>query len=403
MSKKRQGSGSKSRSRAPKPEGRARPVPLWRIVSGVLVTLLLIFLFTSLAALHKLQTFVLDARMRTNDPPAESEVVVVKIDDDDYQKIFGGRSPLDPPTLRGLIDAVALGRPKVIGVDIDTSAPQFRDFKLGDKWPPVVWVREPKHIPESAKEPVEHLNVLGGKDPALNASAGSPVIHADAADGKVRRYRRLIETSEGPFPSLAWALVSRFPTPRTQALQPTGEDFFINYAGDPEGSHRFNLSALRTLKLAERGSLPEDNVFAGKIVLIGGAYMEQDQHATPLGTMRGVDVLAQIIETELAGGGDHASNKLTIILLELFEGVVVVLLFQLLHRYRFAVAAMLILLALFAVSIVCSLTAFYTPARFPYFLPLLFCVLIYEFNVEYRITFVKWLLKIWGVKTDEAH
>jgi hypothetical protein len=48
---------------------------------------------------------------------------------------------LDPQQLYRLIDAIARSDPKVIGVDIDTSDPSFRDLKPDPRWPPVVWAR----------------------------------------------------------------------------------------------------------------------------------------------------------------------------------------------------------------------------------------------------------------------
>lgn len=405
MKKKRLGSGRKHRERRPKEHGGGPHVSARRLLFGVLVTLLLIFLFSRLGALHKLQTFVTDVRMRLNDPPEPSEVAVVKISDADYREIFGGRSPLDPQRLRQIIDVIAAGGARVIGVDIDTSAPEFKSLRPDPAWPPVVWEREPKGIPESVEEEVEMLDVLGGGDEALNASSGLPLIIADPEDKVVRRYRRLIRTTEGPFPTLAWALASRFPHPTPEGAEPTEDDLFIRYAGDREGSHRTSLSAAEVLALRKGDAAGGQGPFRDKIVLLGGAYLDQDEHMTPLGRMRGVDVTAQVVEAELRGGGDRVPNKMTIFFLELFEGGVVVLLFQLFHdrRRRLARALALNLGALLFVSMVCSLAAFGSPLRFTYFLPLLVCVLIYEFSLEYRIDLVKELSKLFSRDAPEAH
>jgi CHASE2 domain-containing sensor protein len=403
VSKKKQSSGRKRRwPRALRAHGAGQRVSIPRIVFGILVTLCIIFLFNRLGPLHKLQTFVLDVKMRLSDPPEHSRVAVVKIEDKDYQNIFGGRSPLDPAALRRVIDAIALGRPKVIGVDIDTSSPQFKTFQPGRNWPPVIWEREAK-IPESVEHPVEMLDVLGGKDTALNADSGLPLFTPDHEDRVVRRYRREMHTTEGPFPTFVWALVQRFSPGRMSEPGRTDDDRFIAYAGDRSGSHRFNLTALQAIKLAEQGSLPDANPFRDKIVLLGGAYLDEDVHQTPLGAMRGVDVIAQAVETELRGGGDEVPNKATLLLLEVFEGALVVLLFQFFHRYRFGLALVLNLLVLFAIALVCGTLAFGSPLRFIYFLPLLLCVLVYEFFVEYRIDLVKQLGKMFGKDTDKNH
>jgi CHASE2 domain-containing sensor protein len=402
VTKKKLSSGRKRRHRAPKAHGAERRVSLVRVFSGILVTLLIIFLFNRLGPLHKLQTFVLDVKMRLSDPPANSDVAVVKIGDEDYQNIFGGRSPLDPAALRRVIDAVARGGPKVIGVDIDTSAPQFKTFQPGADWPPVIWEREAKEIPESVEHPVEMLDVLGGKDPALNADSGLPLFIPDHEDRVVRRYRRQVQTTQGPFPTFMWALVRRFAPGNVSGPEDAGVDRFIAYAGDRKGSHRFNLSASQAIELAKGGSLPDPNPFKDKIVLIGGSYLDQDEHQTPLGPMRGVDVMAQVVETELRGGGDKVPNKATILVLEVFEGALVVLLFQFFHRYKFGFALVLNLLTICVISLVCSLLAHGSLLRFTYFLPLLLCVLVYEFCVEYRIDLVKQLGKLFGKDAHEA-
>lgn len=424
--RKRLGSGRKRRDRSPRRHDAARPISALRFLSGLAVTVALIFVFSHLAALHKLQTFVTDVRMRLNDPPEPSEVAVVRIDDDDYRTLFGARSPLDPAALERLLGAVAAQGPKVIGVDIDTSAPQFKEFRPGAGWPPVVWEREPKHIPESAHDEVEMLDVLGGRDKSLNAHSGLPLMVADPEDRVVRRYRREIRTSEGAFPTLPMALLERFKGSGARADghadQRSGghdrpqahggkeehgeepEDLFIRYAGDREGSHRTRLTAAEVLRMAEGGGAAAEAPLRDKIVLVGGAYLDQDVHLTPLGRMRGVDLMAHVVETELAGGGDRVPNHVTLILLELFEGAVVIVLFQFFHRFGFGRALLLNLLALLAVSVVCSVAAFHTPLRFTFFLPLLLCVLVYEFAVEYRIGLVKQLSKVFGgAAHGEAH
>lgn len=403
MTKKKLGSGRKWRHRALRAHGAGQRFNVRRVVFGILMTLCLIFLFNRLGPLHKLQTFVLDVRARLSDPPARTAVTVVKIDDEDYQNIFGGRRPLDPEALRGVINAIALGGPRVIGVDIDTSAPQFKSFPSGKDWPPVIWEREVKEIPESVEYPVEMLDVLGGRDPALNADSGLPMFVPDSEDMVIRRYRRQIDTTDGPFPTLAWALVQRFSPGRPAEPEDAEGDRFITYAGDRLGSHRVNMTASQALGLAKGGSLSDNNPFRGKIVLLGGSYLDQDQHRTPLGVMRGVDVIAQVIETELKGGGDKAPNKGAIFLLEVFEGALVVLLFQFFHGYRFGAALALSLVVIFLIALVCSVLAFGSPLRFSYFLPLLLCVLVYEFCAEYRINLVKQLGKLFGKAPHEGH
>jgi CHASE2 domain-containing sensor protein len=82
-------------------------------------------IFRHVGVLHRIETVVSDEQMRLNSPPIDSPVAIVDIDDEDYQQLFGGSSPLNPPHLEKLISDIAKGRPRIIGVDIDTSDPQF--------------------------------------------------------------------------------------------------------------------------------------------------------------------------------------------------------------------------------------------------------------------------------------
>jgi len=149
----------------------------------------------------------LDARMRMGKPLQESHVAIVTITDGEYKTRFGGTSPLSRLEVARLIDAVAAGKPAVIGVDIDTSAPQFKEFNAGDWKTRIVWEREVLEIPESAsasaRDKPDLVDVLGGRadlDPTMN-SLGLGLLVDDSEDGVTRRYRRVIPTSAGDTPS----------------------------------------------------------------------------------------------------------------------------------------------------------------------------------------------------------
>src|ERR1700674_5366713 len=318
-----------------------------RLLPGILFALLTVFLFSRVGMLHKLQTFVIDTGMRLNNPPQESDVVIIDITDEDYNKIFQGRRPLDPITLQSLIQSLAIGKPKVIGVDIDTSSLQFRSLKIDDHWPPVVWEREPKTPPESINERLEPLDVLGGQDPSLNSNSGLPVLIEDSEDKVTRRYRRLVNTTLGPLPSFTWSIITKAGNEKTLTLSASpDDDFFIRYSPDPSGVHRITTTASQILDLTKNDTLARDNILRDKVVLLGGTYLGQDRHDTPLGTLNGVEILAQVVETELQGGGDRSPTKLMMFLMEVFEGILLVILFELFHQYRFVKALAINLLTL---------------------------------------------------------
>ena len=85
---------------------------------------LLISLATSLAShagwLDGFETASLDALLIARTRQPSNNVLIVAIDDDDYESLFDGQSPLDTATLAGIIGALHAGRPAAIGVDIET-------------------------------------------------------------------------------------------------------------------------------------------------------------------------------------------------------------------------------------------------------------------------------------------
>jgi CHASE2 domain-containing sensor protein len=131
------------------------------------------------------------------------------------------------------------------------------------------------------------------------------------------------------------------------------------------------------------------DLIKNKIVLLGGAYKASDEHDTPFGWMLGVDILAHTIETELNGGGLKPAPKSAIILLEIFDGFVLLFLFQ---RFRFGKAILLGVVAIPILSMTCSLIAFRSVAFWAYFAPILVAILVqqlWEQAKEYRKTLTK--------------
>jgi len=377
---------------------------LRRALPGVLITILLIFLFSQLGVLSKLQNAVMDARMRLREPPERSDIVVVKITEDDYREMFYGSSPLSPTALWRLVNAVSLGGPRVIGVDIDTSSPQFRNFQPPGEWPPVIWERSVREVPESVEIRPEPLEVLGGRDHSYTERfSGLTLLIDDAEDKVTRRYRRVIETSRGGLNSFVWAVAKEFQPSRARRVEPSTQDLFIRYYDDRAGGPGFRLNASQVMAMTKDGKLPPDNPFRDKIVLIGGAYAGQDVHDTPVGRRHGVDILAQAIETELRGGGEPAPGRLVTILLEGFEGILVVFLFHFFLRYGFFKAVLLNLLAVVGIALACSLVAADTAWGITYFLPLLLCVLTFEFAVEYRNHLLQKVEKILSGTPEQPH
>jgi CHASE2 domain-containing sensor protein len=383
---------ARNRSKASHPPVRpALSKRLLRALPVLVLLLILTWVFARTGVLHKLETSVTDAEMRLNPPPADSPVAIVNITDDDYQALFDGTSPLDPAQLQKLLADIAKGEPAVIGVDIDTSAPKFStQFKLADWGPRIVWEREVRQVPEDATShgDLEPLDILGGQkniDPARN-SAGLPLLIDDADDKVTRRYRRLIATNVGQLPSFPWAITKAYlhdkPAERAK-LEESSEDLLIHYSGDRSGSHRLHFSAAKVEELCQYW--PSASPIRGRIVLLGGSYLGQDRHDTPIGRITGLEVVANVIETELAGGGYKSPGRGVLFMLELFEAFGLILLF---HIFRLRQALVWSIVFVPMIAALCSKLAYGNIHHFLQFALILLGLLVFELYEHFRRTTV---------------
>lgn len=272
-----------------------------------------------------------------------SDVVLVTIDDDDYRKMFGNRSPLDAGALRTIIDAVLAQSPAVLGVDISTAEAGdagLRDIVSRTKTP-VVWVRDAFTQSSPSRDATWELDrVLGADEPPGGANVGLSTFPLDA-DRLVRGYYRHVSlrTSGGErtLASLAWAVVEAYCPPqtpadprrdqrgcdkvrnrgRTETSKPeTEEPLRFNFAGE---SYTFRKVAAGAVEAAPPG------LFKDHVVLIGGTFgAGRDFYATPLGRMSGVELTAMAIEAELNGGGITTANEALMIAMDLAAGVLLV-------------------------------------------------------------------------------
>ncbi len=154
----------------------------------------------------------------------------------------------------------------------------------------------------------------------------------------------------------------------------------IQYSGDPQGSHPVHLAASKVLELA--AGWPESSPFRKKIVLLGGSYLDQDRHETPIGVLPGLEIMANVIETELApGGGREVPSEATVLILDASETFVLILFF---HTFRMRVALLFSLLAIPEISVLCSLAAYHTWTQLWRFIPILVGMIAFELYEHYR-------------------
>ena len=379
--------------------------PFWQrllAASPVIVgSILLTLLYSDTSPFRRLETLALDFTMLSRKPAGSSDVVIVRITDADYQEVFGGKSPLDPAALKKVIAVIASGRPKVIGVDLDTSAEAFQSFEASPDWPPIIWARDATY--SHVRQKYLLAPVLGSKTPA--ASYGLVTLKVDE-DGAIRRYARWYDADAGltptptpssaptptptptptttPVPSLPWAMLRKFRNDESNpvAAPDYEEEFLISYAGPAGTAHFFRPPFSLVNDLSAKG-WPQDAFLKDKMVILGGEYDVQDEHDTPVGWMLGAEVLAAIIETEQRGGGYQPLSTAAIILLSVFDSIV---LLSLIHLFGLKKTLLLSVLILPAIALIFSLLFFGSVNYAGYFLLVLIAVLlqqVYEKGKEY--------------------
>jgi CHASE2 domain-containing sensor protein len=354
------------------------------------------YVLSRLGILARLEHVVLDTEMAAH-VQASADIRVVTITDSDYDELFGGYpEALHPSVLYNLIDAIARSRPAVIAVDIDTSHPHFRNFHPESSWPTVIWERDVSTGgPENAE--IEPLDVLGGQDPSLNKRSGIPQLLDDPDDKITRLYTRCVETKAGGEPSFVFAVASAYRAARangqTGAAPPCEnganrplQPFFIEYSLRPESS-LMTKRAAQVLGLSGKkqdggleSAIPE---FKDKIVLLGGTYRDFDRHATPIGNIAGVTVLANAIQTDLGGHPVRVLSRGWLFVLEFLSGTLLVVLFSFFPLVPWKLFASG-LLASAAISLGVSYLSFHTMSRFANFAPTLLAVLAFEIYEHVR-------------------
>ncbi len=382
-SKLKQTENAGAKKRVLPTDAEEKPKIFWRrilkFVPLMLLALFVSFISSRAGIINEWQTISLDTQMRLAMPAEESDVVIVDITQPDFEQIFAGQTrPLNPDALQKVIDAITKGQPCVVGVDIDTSFPQFKNFAVSEQMSNVVWARETAGIPENINEKAVPLDVLGGQNPEYNKKSGIPFLIDDAK--KVPRfYTRSIKTTEGDLPSFAWAVFKegksrncanlKFPD-----LEETTDQFIISYSRGKKGAGRTRISAANILKFAENPDWQNNNLIKNKIVLLGGTYLNEDQSDTPLGTMSGVEITANVIESDLRGGVKQPTF-LSLALLQIFDGVLLFALFQI-FPWRKAILFSLPFIVI--LSLACSFFTYYSFSYWLFFAPVMIGVVLTE-------------------------
>lgn len=343
----------------PAPTGRARfsrellaALPMW--LYGIVLLAL-----SSLHAFEEAEKKAAELQARLFQPTGE-RVAQVKINERDYQTLFGARSPLDAAKLGALVEKIAAGRPSVIAVDIDTSDASFMPLRALRCDCRLVWARDARAQRDGPPAPG---GVLGANDDEAAKLGALVVLYEDASDKVTRRYAQVMNTAAGPLETFG-SRVARLHAPDQRTEAPDRRARVIRFSD----SARFEIPS--GVVMAD-GFEWQDRI-RGRIVLVGGTY-DRDRHDTPLGAMDGVDILANVVETELAGGGETRPHWLGIVLLGALEAILLVALF---HRFRPLVAVLASVLVVVVLAALLGLAG--ALVYWPYSVGVLIGVLLHE-------------------------
>lgn len=300
----------------------------------------LVLLATAItAALHhtwfiqRLELTNLDALFVLFSGHTASNITIVEISDDDYgdKKMFSGVSPLKPTVIGQLIQAIDSAGAQVIGVDVLTADWPTDSVRNHQVRAPVVWVQGVVETDGAMRlEPV-----MGGND--LDLCEGPPAL--EQIDGMIRRYFPRLFLNNRSVSSFTTVLKQVAQDSRTTCKQlrtaataddAPGESNYIAFIGGPSVFQR--LSAGDVLAGWQAPEWSQKQILKDRIVLLGGAYRHaRDRYATPVGEMYGVEILANILASEMTNATVKEAGLITFIIADLLLGLGIITIAYYLH------------------------------------------------------------------------
>ncbi|HEV8713785.1 MAG TPA: CHASE2 domain-containing protein [Candidatus Binatia bacterium] len=350
------------------------------------------------------ETTALDSLLLLKEPLKAEHVRIVGITEEDYKNLFDESSPLQPSTVREIIDAIAKSEPTVIGIDLDTSPAVYQGFQLSPSWPRIVWARtavlrsEEKVIEgkegkglvkaisdffSSGKDFFTPYGVLGGREMQRDTGIALPPYDPD---GMIRRYRRVFsitDASPGMMDSFPWAIVKAYrEVTKNSVGKPQEEDTEPILYSSVDWKSFTPYSASYVLERSKDADWTRNGPFKNKVVLLGGLFSAaRDEHLTRLGPRSGVEIMAQVIEAEVQEVSILPPNKWVVILLQACAAVALILLQQ---RFQIEEKFLLSLFVITFLALLCSLivSAFSSLALWAAFVPILLAVLIQQLQTQ---------------------
>jgi CHASE2 domain-containing sensor protein len=343
---------ARARTRRQRFRSIARALPL------VAVAALLTLVLDTVGGMRKIETATLDLQFSLLRGTRQSPVALVLIPRDQLRATFGGTS-LTAAALNELLERIAATRPRAIVVALDTSDPSFAAIRAPAGCP-IIWSRGGEYSPRRGS--------FVTRPPAGGAHrqvvSGVAVQRVDN-DKVVRRYEQVVQTDVGPQPTLSWAAVCAVTGKHPLRDADPRNEFFLRWNAYAE---RFHPTAAAVLAMTADAPANEGNLLSGAIVVVGGDWNVSDEHRTPVGWRLGSEIVAQAIETELAGRRIAPLSLPLLLLLQITQGVLLLLLFEVVS-FRRALLISIVVVPLLSFGL--SLLFFSTLSHWATFAPIL--------------------------------
>jgi CHASE2 domain-containing sensor protein len=387
------------------------------IAIGALISLS-ITIFSFLGFLRGWENHVFDFMMWWEGEKRSENIFLIEIDSQDYKELFSSVSPLSRKVLARIIDKLSKAKPTAICLDIN-----LRDKTDED----IYFIKALEHLKEmnisvvlssSIQETIgaESINYTINTDypylPPDNVLFGATnfPISEDGVIREVRLVKRMADGSFYPFISLSIATASQkitWPDLQRELDNDSRSRDFVSEV--PKSIHNLigaalksqrqkihfigNKSSFNSLRISSIDKMPDqsfqlDNILSNKILLIGGTFAEsKDFYRTAKGTMSGIEIIANSVETLLSSKPIKPVNHLLSLLYEL---VIVLVLSYMFLRFPFGKATLASSLSIIPLSIIGSQVAFASFARWLDFIPVALAVFLHgEFSLIEHYTNLK--------------
>jgi CHASE2 domain-containing sensor protein len=298
-----------NRIRNPNPQPFVRIVTSWQFIV-VLVPLLFFTNWLGHRWVFERSTLAgSDVLLGVTKPRPARYCRLVTLDEHEFETYLG--EWLQPDKLANVLNVIVRYKPKVVVVDIDTSAPRFQILRIPTTGSKIVWARvshqEEKLVPgERRRSYIWKVGEVLGNREDQPEYAGSPLLPQDP-DFVIRGFRRVVPIDANT-QSLHWVTIRAYCDAGSQ------EACALVHADSGAGKEK-EADGQRTIRelhtdwdfpsvplsdlMSEGGNAKPHAGELGDIVLLGAKF--SDIHPTPFGPKLGVELTAAAVETELAG------------------------------------------------------------------------------------------------------